>query len=109
MANTGTVTKYSQLARIIPFCCGCRVENHSDVVLAHRNRNAWGILSGRGIKSVSISGAFLCSMCHTWADSDGQNDAEFWELASGRSLTWAFQSGYLQFNPNGGDPDAALR
>jgi len=103
------IKKYSELAKIAPYCFGCRIHNAGDVVLAHRNRNSWGILSGRGIKSVSVSGAFLCAMCHSWADADGQNDSEFWELASGRSLTWAWQNGYLIFEPKGGDPDPHLR
>lgn len=84
--------------------------NDGTVVLAHRNRNAWGLLFGRGIKSLSMSGALLCDLCHAYGDGkDGRKDSDFWELAVQRTQTWAWRSGYLQFRPDGGEPDPHLR
>ena len=103
------IKKYSDLRKIIPFCCGCKAPNNGDLYLAHRNRGGWGLLFGRGIKSLSVTGSFLCPECHLYGDGDGRRDADWWELATQRAETWAWREGYLQFRPAGGDADQALR
>ena len=89
------INKYTELAKIVPCCMGCRIPNDGTVVLAHRNRNAWGLKAGRGIKTADVLGAFLCSRCHGYGDLNGQNDFNWWELAVHRSITWALDQGYL--------------
>jgi len=102
--------KYTELAKIAPQCFGCRqTPQDGELVLAHRNLNGWGMLFGRGIKSLSLAGAILCGSCHRYGDNEGRNDSEFWEMAVQRTLTWSFESGFLQFNSEGGDESKALR
>ncbi len=103
------IKHYRDLRKVIPFCCGCKNVNAYDLVLAHRNRGGWGLLFGRGIKSLSVTGAFLCPECHRYGDGDGRRDADWWELATQRGITWAWRNGYLQFRPAGGGADKALR
>ena len=110
MADTGSVRRYGDLARIVTQCMGCRKVADGTIVLAHRNRGGWGLLFGRGTKSLSLTGAFICyNPCHLYADGEGRKDADWWELACQRSVTWAWQNGFLNFNAKGGDPDHALR
>jgi hypothetical protein len=35
------VSKYTELAKDVPLCMGCRNPNDGTIVLAHRNLNAW--------------------------------------------------------------------
>ena len=100
---------YTELAKIAPLCFGCRNPSDGTIVLAHRNMNGWGMLAGRGIKSIAIGGSFLDAECHTYGDGQGQTDYHWWSMANQRALTWAWQSGYLRFEPNGGEPDKRLR
>ncbi len=107
--------KYTDLARLAPQCFGCRQPpEEGELVLAHRNRNGWGMLFGRGIKSLSLAGAILCPECHTYGDGPGRTDYSWWEMAVQRTLTWAWKEGYIEFNWIGGvtpgvTPDKALR
>ena len=91
----GTIKKYTDLAKIVPCCMGCRLPRDGTIVLAHRNLNAWGLKAGKGIKTVDVLGAFLCRSCHASGDSMRRRDFQFWELAVHRSITWAFDEGYL--------------
>lgn len=84
-------SKYTKLAKDAPQCFGCGKSNDGTVVCAHRNRNAWGIRSGKGIKSVDTFSAFLCYECHQYGDGLGKSDCEWWELAIGRTLTYTYQ------------------
>ena len=90
--------KYTDLAKEVPTCMGCRKEADGTIVLAHRNRNAWGIRFGKGIKTHDILGAFLCHECHQYGDGHGRNDFDWWELAVHRSLTWAYENGKITLN-----------
>ena len=101
--------KYTDLARIAPRCMGCRQPAGGTLVLAHRNRNGWGMLFGRGTKALSLAGAILCDECHAYGDGQGRTDSDWWEMAVQRTLTWAWQEGYIQFNWIGGVPHKALR
>ena len=103
------IKKYGDLATIVPLCCGCRSAADGTIVLAHRNRSGWGLPFGRGVKSLSICGAFLCHNCHTYGDNDGRKDYDWWELAVQRSITWAWGEGYLSFGPGCGEGVQALR
>ena len=104
------IKNYNKLGAEIPFCTGCRDLNNGTVRLAHRNVNTWGTKFGKGIKSLSLSGAFLCDNCDQfYSEGDGRKDSYFWELAVQRSQTWAWASGHLTFSPDSGDPDARLR
>ena len=104
------ITRYSEIAKIVPFCAGCRASSDGTIRLAHRNLNTWGTLFGRSSKGLSLNAAFLCQDCDShYSEGDGRRDSEFWEMAIARSLTFAWREGYLKFNPKGGDPDAALR
>ena len=104
-----TVKRYGDLATLAPQCFGCRKAADGTIVLAHRNRNAWGLLFGRGIKGLSLSGALLCRDCHAYGDADGRNDVDFWELAVERTQVWAWKNGFVRFSPQGGEADTALR
>jgi len=75
---------------------GCRNGSDGTIVLAHRNRNAWGLRAGRGIKTHDILGAFLCSSCHIYGDNQGRKDFDFWELAVHRSIAWALDEGHIK-------------
>jgi hypothetical protein len=86
---------YRQLAQQVPSCMGCGKARDGTIVLAHRNRNAWGLCAGKGIKTVDICGAFLCYTCHVYGDGEGRRDHDWWELAVHRSLTWAWKSGWI--------------
>jgi len=102
--------KYTELAKIAPQCFGCReVPEEGSLVLAHRNRNGWGMMFGRGMKGLSLAGAILCPKCHAFGDGDGRNDYWWWEMATQRTLTWAWESGYITFNAKGGESDPKLR
>jgi len=102
--------KYTELAKIAPQCFGCRqTPQDGELVLAHRNRSGWGMLSGRGIKSLSLAGAILCVTCHRYGDNEGRNDSYWWEMAVQRTLTWAWEGGYIDFRASGGDKSMALR
>ena len=79
------------------------------LVLAHRNRNGWGLLFGRSAKSLSLAGAILCPACHAYGDSEGRTDSDWWELAVQRTLTWAWSEGFVTFRPGGGEAVEALR
>ena len=104
------IKNYNKLGAEISFCADCRAPNDGTVRLAHRNVNIWGVAFGRGIKSLSLSGAFLCHNCDQfYSEGDGRKDSHFWELACQRSQNFAWQSGHLTFNPDGGDPDSRLR
>lgn len=110
VGETGKVVNYTDIAKQAPRCFGCGDPADGTIVLAHRNRNAWGLLFGRGSKGLSLLGAFLCFSCHAYGDSaEGRKDSDFWELAIARSQTWAWQQGYLRFLPSGGEPDERLR
>jgi len=101
--------KYTQLAKSVPICFACGRARDGTIVLAHRNRSGFGLKFGRGIKSLSICGAFICFDCHQYGDGDGRKDYDWWELASARSLTWAWERGFIRFKAGGGDSDKALR
>ena len=102
--------KYTELAKLAPRCFGCRqVPEIGGLVLAHRNRNGWGMLSGRGIKALSLAGAILCGECHRYGDGLGHTDYSWWEMAVQRTITFAWQQGYITFNPKGGEPVESLR
>ena len=104
------VKKYTELAKLAPHCFGCRqVPQTGELVLAHRNRNGWGLLFGKGIKSLSLTGAILCQKCHLYGESDGRKDYDFWELAVHRTITWVWQEGFIDFRPSGGEKSQALR
>lgn len=100
---------YSELAKDAPWCFGCGSDNDGTVVLAHRNRSGWGLKFGKGIKSLQLSGAFLCHSCHQYGDGGGRTDHSWWELSTQRSQTWAWEQGFLRLDPAGGDPDKRLR
>lgn len=102
--------KYIDLAKSAPQCFGCRDPADGTLVLAHRNRNGWGMLFGKSTKALSLAGAIMCHTCHQYGDSErGRKDSDFWEMAVQRTLTWAWQSGYLRFLPSGGEADERLR
>ena len=101
--------RYTDIADNCPECMGCKKARDHTFVLCHRNLNGWGMLAGRGIKSVSIGGAILCQKCHIYGDGEGRKDYHWWEMSVQRTLTWAFLQGYLQFKTNGGEPDNRLR
>ena len=102
--------KYTELANVAQVCFGCReVPETGTMVLAHRNRNGWGMMFGRGRKGLSLAGAILCQKCHTYGDGPGRNDHWWWEMAVQRTLTWAWQQGYITFDSKGGEPAKALR
>jgi hypothetical protein len=90
------MSKYTRLAREVPYCMGCRQNQDGTIVLAHRNRNGWGLRFGTGIKTPDILGAFLCSACHHYGDGDGRTDYNWWELAVHRSITWALDNDHLE-------------
>ena len=94
------MSSYTALAKVVPSCMGCRKNSDGTIVLAHRNRNAWGLQSGKGIKTIDILGAFLCSECHIFGDGLGKTDYNWWELAVHRSLTWAANEGHICGNDN---------
>lgn len=75
---------------------GCRREADGTIVLAHRNRNAWGLRFGRGIKTHDLLAALLCSDCHAYGDGEGRNDYNWWELAVHRTIAWAIDEGYIR-------------
>jgi hypothetical protein len=87
--------KYTQLAKLVPVCMGCRKIADGTIVCAHRNHNSWGIRSGRGIKNIDLLSAFLCAECHVYGDGPGQRDYQWWEWAVHRSITWAYEEGYI--------------
>lgn len=89
------MSKYTELAKIVPCCMGCRKPRDGTIVLAHRNLNAWGLHSGMSAKTIDLLGAFLCSVCHVRGDGLHRNDCFWWELAVHRSITWAFDNGYI--------------
>ena len=89
------MSKYTELAKDVPLCMGCRNPNDGTIVLAHRNLNAWGLKAGKAKKTLDILGAFLCSKCHAWGDGRGRGDTEWWEWAVHRSITWAWENGYI--------------
>jgi hypothetical protein len=89
------MSKYTDLAKKVPCCMGCRTPNDGTVVLAHRNLNGWGLRAGKGIKTLDILGAFLCRECHAQGDAMRRRDFQFWELAVHRSITWAYDNGYI--------------
>ena len=102
--------KYTKLANLAPCCFGCRqIPEAGKLVLAHRNRNGWGMLFGRGTKALSLAGAILCDKCHAYGDGQGRTDYSWWEMCHQRTLTWAWKQGYITFNPKGGEPVKALR
>ena len=102
--------KYTDLAKLAPVCFGCRDPADGTLVLCHRNRNGWGMLFGGKIKSLSLAGAIMCHDCHQYGDSaPGRKDSDWWEMAVQRTLTWAWQNGYLRLDPKGGEPDDRLR
>jgi len=101
------MVKYTSLAKEVPVCMGCRKAADGTIVLAHRNLNGWGLKAGRGIKTISLCGAFLCYTCHVFGDGDGQEDHHWWELAIHRSLTWAYDNGHLAMGT--GEIDDKLR
>ena len=78
-------------------CMGCRSPQDGTIVLAHRNRNAWGLKFGRGIKTHDILGAFLCASCHNYGDNRGRHDYDWWELAVHRSIAWAIENDKIQW------------
>jgi hypothetical protein len=88
-------SKYTDLAKDVPLCMGCRKRNDQTIVLAHRNRNAWGLRFGKGIKTIDLLGAFLCSECHHYGDNQGRTDYNWWELAVHRSIAWAVDNGHV--------------
>lgn len=75
---------------------GCRKPADGTIVLAHRNLNGWGLLFGKGIKTVDVLGAFLCRECHEYGDGEGRKDHHWWELAVHRSVTWAYDNGHIR-------------
>lgn len=87
--------KYTDLANEIPYCTGCRTPRDGTIVPAHRNRNGWGLQFGRGKKTIDLLCAFLCHACHTYGDGKGRRDYDWWELAVHRTITWAFENGYI--------------
>jgi hypothetical protein len=89
------VSAYTDLAKIVPNCMGCRKPQDKTIVLAHRNRNAWGLRAGKGIKTHDILGAFLCADCHAYGDGNGRKDYNWWELCVHRSLAWASEEGHI--------------
>ena len=105
------IKNYADLAKIAPHCFGCREVPKEEglLVLAHRNRNGWGMLFGRGIKSLTAAGAIFCDKCHTFGDGEGRCDYWWWEMCTQRTITWAVEKGYIVFNPEGGEPDPRLR
>ena len=104
------IKKYTELAKIAPQCFGCReVPEEGSLVLAHRNRSGWGMLFGTSMKGLSLAGAILCQKCHAFGDGKGRCDYWWWEVATQRTLTWAWEEGYVTFNPKGGESDPRLR
>lgn len=103
--------KYPQLAKTIPYCCGCRAPNTGTIRLAHRNLNGWGMKFGRGIKSMALTGAFLCAECDArYGESKAIEDGRWWEMAVQRSISWAWDEGYLgMIQPSGKASKEALR
>ena len=88
--------KLTDTAMLAPRCFGCKDSpGPGALCLAHRNRNAWGLTSGRGIKNLDPLGAILCQTCHTYADGEGKNDYDWWELAHLRTLTWWLTEGHI--------------
>lgn len=102
--------KYTELAKRSPVCMGCHKPADGTIVLAHRNLNAWGLMAGKATKTLSILGAFLCSECHNYGDGKGRKDQQFWEYAVHRTITWAWQNGWLRMGSGKlEDKDARLR
>ena len=101
--------RYTELAPLAPQCFGCKKAADGTLVLCHRNLNGWGLLSGTGIKSLSICGAILCYDCHLLADGRGRRDSHWWEMAVQRTMTWAWSRGFITFHKAGGPADEALR
>jgi hypothetical protein len=101
--------RYTELAPLAPCCFGCQKSADGTLVLCHRNRNGWGLLFGKGTKGLSLCGAILCADCHLYGDGPGRRDAEWWELAVHRTLTWSWSRGFLAFRPNGGPSVESLR
>ena len=100
---------YTRLAADSPWCFGCGKDNDGTVIPAHRNRNGWGLKFGKGIKTLQLLTAFLCHECHQYGDGPGRDDYDWWELAVHRTLTWAWEQGFLKFVSSGGEPDKRLR
>jgi hypothetical protein len=90
------MSKYTALAKTVPNCMGCRKPNDGTIVACHRNRNAWGLRAGRGIKTIELLTAFMCSECHRYGDTDGCNDYNWWELAVHRTITWSLENGHIK-------------
>lgn len=96
VSSNALMSQYTELAKQVPLCMGCRDPADDTIVLAHRNRLGWGLRFGRGIKTIDICGAFLCHSCHQYGDGDeGRIDYDWWELAVHRSLTWAYENGHI--------------
>lgn len=89
--------KYCEIAKRTEQCMGCKKPNDGTIVLAHRNLNCWGTLAGKSTKTLSLLGAFLCHECHAYGDGEGRTDTQWWEYAVHRTITWAWQQGYIRF------------
>lgn len=65
-------TKLRELAKEVPFCMGCGLDNPDGnmICLAHSNELA----DGRGAyhKSNDLYGAYLCAGCHQYVDVTGE-------------------------------------
>jgi ferredoxin len=66
-------------------------------------------LFGKGTKGLSLCGAILCHECHVRMDSEWRKDSDRWELATHRTLNWAWSRGFLRFDAGGGPADERLR
>ena len=102
--------KYTELAKLAPVCFGCRDPADGTLVLAHDNLSGWGMLFGRGVKSLALGGMILCFSCHEYSETpEGRKDYHWRAMAHQRTLTWSWQNGYLRLDPKGGEPDDRLR
>ena len=90
-----------ELAREVPACMGCGLENpNGDLIcLAHSN----ALEDGRGAyhKSLDLFGAYLCATCHDAVDGrsqgwDKETKRSFHDGAWKRSIRWLILNDWLR-------------
>ncbi len=92
------MTKLREMAKEVPHCMGCGLENpNGDLLcLAHSN----SLADGRGAyhKSNDLFGAFLCARCHDFCDGRAgggskEEKRDWHELAWKKTMRWLILNG----------------
>lgn len=93
-------TKLRELARKVPYCMGCGLQNPNGnmICLAHSNE----LRDGRGAyhKSNDLYGAYLCHSCHQMVDVGHgltkQEKRSYHKAAWENSIRWLIDNGHIK-------------